>query len=246
MSRAVESLGRRLVEAGLRRTTIFARASLVAEALTHSSWAETHGGAHNERLEMLGDAVVGFLVAEALFERHPTAPEGTLTRMRAALVEERSLARHARQLGLGPLVAMSVGEERTGGRERDALLADALEAVIAALHLSEGLDEARDVVRLLFADALTAVSPESIRTSDAKTVLQERVQAVCQRTPEYVLAVTEGPAHAPSFAFDVVVEGVVEGRGEGRTKKAAQQAAAEVALARWESIDARLSGSVKS
>jgi ribonuclease-3 len=246
VTKSVDLFARALVQAGLRRTTAFARPSLLAEALTHSSWAEAHGGAHNERLEMLGDAVVGVLVAEALFERHPSAPEGVLTRMRAALVEERSLARHARLLGLGSLVAMSPGEERTGGRERDALLADALEAVVAALHLSEGLDEARDVVRLLFAEALDTVSPDSIRTSDAKTVLQERVQAACRRTPEYRHVETQGPAHAPSFAFEAVVEGVVEGRGEGRTKKAAQQAAAEAALARWEAIAARLSGSVKA
>lgn len=239
---AVDKLARRLVEAGLRRDPDFARPSLVATALTHSSWAETHGGESNERLEMLGDAVVGFLVAEALFEQHPAAPEGLLTRMRASLVEESSLARHARGLDLGPLVSMSPGEERTGGRDRDALLADALEAVVAALHLSEGLDAARDVVRLLFADALSAVSPDTVREVDAKTVLQERVQALCRNTPSYVLVSESGPAHAPAFAFDVVVEGVVEGHGEGRTKKAAQQAAAAAALARWDSIAARLSG----
>jgi ribonuclease-3 len=238
----VEKLARRLVEAGLRREAAFARPSLVATALTHSSWAEAHGGDSNERLEMLGDAVVGFLVAESLFSLHPEAPEGLLTRMRASLVEESSLARHARSLDLGPLLSMSPGEERTGGRERDALLADALEALIAALHLSEGLDEARDVVRLLFADALSTVSPETVSEVDAKTVLQERVQALCKNTPSYVLVSESGPAHAPAFAFDVVVEGTVEGRGEGRTKKAAQQAAAAAALAHWDSTAARLSG----
>ncbi len=243
MSRAVDRLAKLLVDAGLRRSSVFARPALVAEALTHSSWAETHGGSHNERLEMLGDAVLGFLVAESMFERHPQAPEGVLTRMRATIVDERSLARHARRLGLGPLLSMSVGEERTGGRERDALLADALEAVLAAIHLSEGIDEARDVVRALFADALGAVSPDTIRTADAKTLLQERVQALCQRTPSYQLAGTEGPVHAPSFVFEVFVEGVVEGRGEGRTKKAAQQAAAEAALASWDAIAVRLAGS---
>jgi ribonuclease-3 len=243
VSRAVETLARMLRESGFRKSDVFARPSLVAEALTHSSWAETRGGAHNERLEMLGDAVLGFLVAEALFARHPAAPEGVLTRMRAALVEEGSLARHARLLGLGPLLAMSTGEERTGGRDRDALLADALEAVIAAVHLSEGIDEARDVVQLLFADALAAVSPDSVRTADAKTLLQERVQALCQRTPAYRLTAAEGPAHAPSFIVEVLVEGEVEGRGEGRTKKAAQQAAAEAALASWVAIAARIAGS---
>ncbi|MFM2152779.1 MAG: hypothetical protein RL199_1214 [Pseudomonadota bacterium] len=243
MSRAVEALGRLLSEGGFRKSSVFARPSLVAEALTHSSWAETHGGSHNERLEMLGDAVLGFLVAEALFELHPAAPEGVLTRMRAAIVEERSLARHARLLGLGPLMSMSAGEERTGGRDRDALLADAVEAVIAAVHLSEGLDEARDMVRLLFAAALGAVSPDSIRTADAKTLLQERVQALCQRTPSYRLAGTDGPPHEPMFVFEVVVEGEVEGCGEGRTKKAAQQAAAEAALASWDAIAARIAGS---
>ncbi len=246
MSRAVEALGRLLVESGLRRTKTFARPSLFEEALTQSSWANLKGGVHYERLELLGDAVLGLVVAEALFEAHPTAPEGVLTRLRASLVDERSLAAHALGLDLGRLVAMDRGEERTGGRERKALLADTLEAVVAALYLSEGFDEARDVVRRLFAKALAAATPDSVEAFDAKSALQVRVHALSEHAPRYLLVTSEGPSHAPSFVFDVEVVGVVEGRGEGRTKKAAQQAAAEDALRRWDAIAARLSGQGKA
>ena len=246
MSRAVDRLAKLLVDAGLRRSAVFARPSIVAEALTHSSWAEGHGGAHNERLEMLGDAVLGLVVAEALYEAHPAAPEGALTRMRASIVDEPSLAEHSGRLGLGQLVVMDRGEERTGGRQRRALLADTLEAVIAAIHLSEGFDEARDVIRLLFADALAAATPTGGEKIDAKSILQERVQAVVSDPPVYRFASSEGPDHEPRYVFECVVEGEVEGRGEGRNKKAAQQAAAEAALARWDAIVVRLSGSVKA
>jgi ribonuclease-3 len=214
---------------------------LLLRALTHRSWTAEHPDeGHNERLEFLGDAVLDLVVTHELHQRDITASEGVLSRRRAALVREESLARAARAIGLGAQLRLGRGEMTSGGAEKDSLLADALEAIIGATFLSGGYAAATALVRRLLGEAITTTAsgddPDegSAGPIDAKTALQERLAALRLDPPEYVLTV-DGPDHAPTFRAEVIVAGEVLGAGSGGSKKSASQAAARQAL-RHESL----------
>lgn len=211
----------------------FADRRLFVEALTHRSFlnevnapegAEPIGD--NERLEFLGDAVLDLVVSEALFRRFPEAREGELSRMRAAMVHEGALAALGRVIELGPALRLGRGEELSGGRDRDALLADAFEAMIAAVYLDEGAEAA---VRTL-APLLDFSPGVELAARDPKTELQQRIQAARKLTPMY----REAEDLEGGFRVEVTVEERVLGAGEGRSKKLAQQAAARAVLDRIE------------
>ena len=210
----------------------FRNPALLSEALSHSSYANEHRSAHlnsNERLEFLGDSVLGFVTAEFLFAAHPDLPEGDLTRIRAALVCEQSLYEVARKLELGKYLKLGRGEEAGGGRERTSILADATEAVFAAVYLDGGIGAASQLIHRVLLDAEREEVVEE-RRRDYKTALQELVQRTPGRTITYRLVEETGPDHCRVFVMEVSVDGQVSGRGEGRSKKEAEQAAAKTAL----------------
>ena len=211
----------------------FRNPALLSEALSHSSYANEHRSAHlssNERLEFLGDSVLGFVTAEFLFTRHPDLPEGDLTRIRAALVCEQSLYEVARKLDLGRYLKLGRGEEAGGGRERTSILADATEAVFAAVYLDGGITAASELIHrvLLCAEREEAVEE---RRRDYKTALQELVQRQADQTLTYRMVDEQGPDHAKVFSAEVLLNGVALGSGTGHSKKEAEQAAARSALA---------------
>jgi len=220
----LESLGQRLGLAALDPVQGLA-------ALTHKSFVNEHrdGGADNERLEFLGDAVVDLAVSHRLMERFPEANEGELSKLRALLVNEESLARVARHLGLGDLLRMGRGEELTGGRDKSSVLADALEAVIGAVYLSVGLPGAMSVVDRLFGELLEGVA-EGKSGEDWKTRLQELVQTRRRQSPRYRVVSEEGPDHSKTFEVEVTVGSELFARARGRSKKEAEQAAARETL----------------
>lgn len=206
--------------------------ALLSEALSHSSYANEHRAAHlnsNERLEFLGDSVLGFVTAEFLFVQHPDLPEGDLTRIRAALVCEQSLYEVARKLELGKYLKLGRGEEAGGGRERTSILADATEAVFAAVYLDGGIGAASQLIHRVLLDAEKEEAVEE-RRKDYKTALQELIQRTPGRTITYQMVEETGPDHCRVFVMEVSVDGQVSGRGEGRSKKEAEQAAAKAAL----------------
>jgi len=209
----------------------FGDAALLARALTHRS----AGTPHNERLEFLGDALVNLLVAEALFQRWPKADEGTLTRARAELVRESALATIARQLDLGTHLKMGPGEMKTGGHRRDSILADAVEAVAGAIYLDAGYDACRATVLPWFDAMIEALPAPNLIGKDAKTRLQEWLQARQKPLPLYALLAESGDDHAKSFRVSCrLEEPPLAGEGEGSSRRAAEQAAAEVVLAKLE------------
>lgn len=201
----------------------FAQAELFQQALTHRS----AGALNNERLEFLGDALIGFVVAQSLVERFQDADEGTLSRMRAALVKRESLAELARGIHLGDYLTLGAGELRTGGHTRDSILADALEAVLGAVYLDTGFDGARTVVLGLFGVALERISTVRVG-KDPKTRLQELLQASRRPVPEYEVVEVGGSQHAQQFTVRCVLsdDGRVS-QGEGSSRRRAEQAAAE-------------------
>ncbi|HHT71332.1 MAG: ribonuclease III [bacterium] len=200
---------------------------LAAIALTHSSYAHEHGTQANERLEFLGDAVLELIVSEYLYSVFPTEPEGELTRRRAVLVCEPTLARLADHLDLGEALRLGRGEEAQGGRYRPALLADAVEALLGAVYLSSGLDAARLFVNRLLVPYL---SGEFQFVTDHKTTLQEQLQAHGNVSIEYRLLKSEGPAHARQFTVGLYVDGFLQTQGSGTSKKDAEQEAASKLL----------------
>ena len=211
-----ERLSRRLGHA-------FADPQLLDDALTHRS-AQAR---HNERLEFLGDAVLGFLVAEALWRRFPQATEGELSRLRAQLVNREALAQVAQDLEIGQYLRLGTGELRSGGHARESILADAVEAVLAALYLDGGLEVVRRVVDRLLGERLAALSPETQR-KDAKTRLQEYLQARRLRLPTYEVIEATGEDHAQTFVVRCAVEAL--GRSStaaGPNRRKAEQLAAE-------------------
>ena len=210
----------------------FRNPALLQEALNHSSYANEHRAAHlhsNERLEFLGDSVLGFVTAEFLFQRHPEAPEGDLTRIRAALVCEQSLYEVAQRLGLGQYLKLGRGEEAGGGRERTSILADAVEAVFAAVYLDGGIDAARALIHRCLLDAQRESVVEE-RRRDYKTALQELVQRQADQTLTYRMVDEQGPDHAKTFRAEVLLNGEAIGSGSGHSKKEAEQAAARAAM----------------
>jgi ribonuclease III len=204
----------------------FADPSLLRLATTHSS-ASARGMAANERLEFLGDRVLGLVIADLLYRRFAAEEEGDLARRFAVLVSRESLAQVAGQIGLAPFLALARGEADSGGRANPAILADACEAVIAALYLGGGLEAAR---RFIEREWGGLVEQDRRPPQDAKTALQEWAQAAGLKLPSYVVVSSEGPAHDPLFTIEVRVDGLSPATGTGRSKRAAEQAAAAEAL----------------
>ena len=208
----------------------FRNITLLQNALTHSSYANErwHNSLlSNERLEFLGDSVLGMLVAEYLFRNFPNRPEGELTRMRADMVCEQTLAATANRIGLGEHLLLGHGEERFGGRNRDSILADAVESVIAACFLDGGLDAALQFVQKFI---LVEVPVKKLHNADYKTALQELVQQKKNQVLSYVLVGQSGPDHDKQFDVEVSLNGSVVGKGSGSSKKRAEQMAAKSAI----------------
>lgn len=203
--------------------------SLLENALTHSSCANESRGRlqSNERLEFLGDSILGMVVAEHLFRNHPDLPEGELTRTRAALVCEDSLVEVAQALGLGDYLKLGKGEEAGGGRTRPSIRADAVEAVLAAVYLDGGIGSARKIIQEYILSKEIAGWKAS---RDYKTSLQELVQRESGQVLKYRLTGESGPDHNKRFFVEVELNGIAVGSGEGRSKKEAEQMAAKAAM----------------
>lgn len=215
---------------------------LLRRAVTHRSYAYEHDEApHNERLEFLGDAVLGVIVTDALYRNHPESAEGQLAKLRAAVVNTRALADVARGAGLGAYILLGRGEEATGGRDKASILADTTEAVIGCTYLSLGMPAASALVHHLL-DPLMAESAKWGAALDWKTSLQELASTSALGGPEYVVG-SEGPDHDKTFTARAVVGDEVIGHGEGSSKKAAEQAAAQQA---WEELNTRAAAAVPS
>jgi len=209
----------------------FQGAARLESALTHKSYLNENPGAgrpDNERLEFLGDAVLGLAVGHLLMERFPALHEGELSMMRAQIVNEQHLAEVAADLGLGEWLFLGRGEEQTGGRKKASILADACEAVLGAVYLDGGFDAACAVVRHLFGPRLDTVQAPGV--TDFKTRLQERAQALHHEPPRYLVTAQSGPDHEKVFEVAVYLGGKELARADGRSKKEAEQRAAERAL----------------
>lgn len=209
----------------------FRNRALLETALTHSSYANENrasGIVCNERLEFLGDSVLGVTVADFLYRHFPDMPEGRMTRLRAELVCEQSLHRVALELHLGDYLRLGKGEEHNGGRKRASILSDAVEAVIAAMYLDAGMETVAGFIHRCLLDDVRAI--ETPTFTDYKTSLQELVQRHSGQVLSYELVGEEGPDHAKTFRVQVCLNGDPIGRGTGRTKKEAEQAAAANAL----------------
>jgi ribonuclease-3 len=221
LTKQPEALAKKL---GLR----FADPSLLRRALTHRS-AETE---NNERLEFLGDSILGFVIAECLYEKFPEADEGALSRLRATLVNQSSLAELARKLNLGDYLILGSGELKSGGYRRDSILSDALEAIMGAILRDQGIDASRLWILSLFAELIQGLSLEDWK-KDPKTRLQELMQARGLELPIYILLSMEGQPHDQHFRVECRVPLVAEPtQGEGPSRKKAEQQAAEKMLAR--------------
>ena len=208
----------------------FRNISLLQNALTHSSYANErwHNSLlSNERLEFLGDSVLGMLVAEYLYRNFPNRPEGELTRMRADMVCEQTLAAAANRIGIGDHLLLGHGEEQGGGRKRNSILADAMESVIAACFLDGGLEAALQVVKTFI---FVEVPVTKLHNADYKTQLQELVQQKKNQVLSYALVGQSGPDHDKQFDVEVSLNANVVGRGSGTSKKRAEQAAAKAAI----------------
>lgn len=212
----------------------FSKISLLENAMTHSSFSHENKGKaipYNERLEFLGDSVLSLVVSRYLYENYPKLPEGDLSKVRAAVVCEQSLWQCAQEIELGSFLRLGHGEEMTGGRTRVSILADAFEALIAAIYLDSGLPQVREwVLGQLHETIVAAVNGK--RFKDFKTTLQELIQSDGSHSIDYQVVGESGPEHRKSFCVQVLLDGVVCGEGEGNSKKKAEQAAAQDALER--------------
>lgn len=208
----------------------FKKRALISEALTHSSYANEgkKHGVNNERLEFLGDSVLSIIVAEHIFAKHKTMPEGELTKLRASLVCEGSLYEFAQKINLGDMLYLGKGEEMTGGRTRPSILADAFEAVLAAIYLDGGFESAKKFVLSFIPSNFKGKKVSN--HSDYKTALQEIIQKNREEKIEYMLVSESGPDHDKSFTVEVHLNSNVIGTGDGRSKKQAEQNAAKEAL----------------
>lgn len=201
---------------------------LLKTALTHSSYANERKCQSYERLEFMGDSILGYVTAEFLYRHEPMLPEGRMTKLRAELVCEVSLHKVAQELGIGRYLRLGKGEENSGGRERVSILADIIEAIIAAIYIDGGMDEAK---RFIMERVLNDVEiSDTHKTADYKTELQELVQKKSNQHISYEMVSESGPDHNKSFTFSVSVNGIKTGEGTGRTKKEAEQMAAMEAL----------------
>ena len=213
---------------------------LLEHALTHRSRAheDASGGViDNESLEFLGDAVLGFVIADLLFGKFPTHSEGYKSKVKAGIVSSSALARLAEEIGLGQFVLLGRGEEKTGGRQKQAILADSFEALIAAVYLDGGIDPAREFILSLFGPLVASAgdrAADASFTEDWKSAFQEWSQATGRGLPHYRLASVEGPDHRKQFDVEVLVGGEVVARASGRSKKEAEQQAAKAALNRFQ------------
>jgi ribonuclease III len=211
----------------------FKDTQLLTQALTHSSHAnEKNAGRDNEQLEFLGDAVLGFLVSDFLCRAHPLLTEGQLSKLKGFFVSSANLVKYAERVGLGGYLQLGKGEEKTGGRTKQALLVDALEAVLGAIYLDGGIEEARRVLLPFFEPQIEDVGGGDRQVKDFKTELQEQLQARRLGRADYILAHEAGPDHQKLFTVEVFIDGEPVARGVGLTKKAAEQAAAQQALER--------------
>lgn len=205
------------------------RPEFLRQALVHKSAQQEMNLAPNERLEFLGDAVLGLVVAGSLYRTHPDLTEGELTKVKAVAVSEPVLAKVARELGLGAYLILAKGEEQSGGRNRSSILADALEAVIAAIYLDRGMTVARKMILSLLDEHVRAIE-RSEHELDYKTLLQEKIQELHRKPPSYHVVNESGPDHDRTFVAEVRLSGRMLGRGTGKSKKQAEQAAAHDAL----------------
>lgn len=208
----------------------FHNKKLLAEALTHSSYAneEKRSSHNNERLEFLGDSVLSIVVSEFLFKKYPNIPEGELSKLRASIVCEQSLFEFAKQIDLSHYILLGKGEENTGGRERPSIVSDAFEAVIAAIFLDGGMECVKPYILSFLPEHLNP--KQSLNFSDYKTTLQEVIQQNREEKVEYVLIAESGPDHNKTFEVEVHLNSNVIGKGIGKSKKQAEQLAAKEAL----------------
>ena len=210
----------------------FKRRDLLTRAITHKSYsheARHDNVRHNETFEFLGDSVLGFVIGDLLFTHFPELDEGALSKMKAFLVSATSLAEKARCFGMGDVIMLGVGEEKTGGRKKDSLLANLFEAMIAAIYLDGGIEPARGLIESTFADDIKSINHEDLLFQDFKTALQEMAQGKGLPLPDYRVVDEVGPDHDKTFVVEVKV-GTLLARGEGSSKKEAQQQAAKHAL----------------
>jgi ribonuclease III len=210
----------------------FRQRELLRRALTHKSYsheAKDDAVRHNETFEFLGDSVLGFVVGDLLFHQFPELDEGALSKMKAFLVSAPSLAKKAHAYGMGEVILLGVGEEKTGGRKKDSLLANLFEAVVAAIFLDGGIDAARQLLERSFLDDIKSIDEQDLLFHDYKTALQELAQGNGLQLPEYSVVEEVGPDHDKMFVVEVKV-GSLSARGEGSSKKEAQQQAARLAM----------------
>lgn len=231
MSQSLDTLSRRIGHT-------FSDPSLLELAMTHRSY----GGQNNERLEFLGDSIVNFVIAEALFQRFSQAREGQLSRLRARLVKGPTLAELAREMGFGDYLRLGSGEMKSGGHRRESILADAVESVIGAIYLDAGMEVARARVLAWYAERLEAISLQDTQ-KDPKTRLQELLQSRQLPLPRYEVVAVAGEAHAQTFTVECHIE-MLDGHatGVGASRRHAEQKAAEQALARLEPLTSKRTG----
>ncbi len=214
---------------------VFGRRDLLRRALTHKSYSHEAKGdsvRHNETFEFLGDSVLGFVIGDLLFQQFPHLDEGALSKMKAYLVSAPSLARKAHELEMGDVILLGIGEEKTGGRKKDSLLANLFEAVIAAIYLDGGVGPARQLIERSFADDIQRINQQDLLFQDYKTALQEIAQAKGLQLPDYNVVAEVGPDHDKTFVVEVKL-GSLTARGEGSSKKEAQQQAAKQAMSEF-------------
>lgn len=210
----------------------FEKRELLRRALTHKSYSHEAKDAevrHNETFEFLGDSVLGFVIGDMLFRQFPENDEGALSKMKAFLVSAPSLAEQARRYGMSEVILLGVGEEKTGGRKKDSLMANLFEAMIAAVFLDGGIEAARKLIEQTFGDAIRGINEQDLLFHDYKTALQELAQGRGLSLPEYEVVDEVGPDHDKIFIVEVRI-GPLTARGEGSSKKEAQQQAAKHAL----------------
>ncbi len=214
----------------------FRHKKILKNSLTHKSYANEkrlEASAHNERLEFLGDAVLELVVSHLLMENYPESAEGDLSKLRASIVNEKTLANVAREHCLGEYLYLGRGEEMGAGREKSSLLADALEAVLGAVYLDRGFKKAFKVIKKIALELFDQVGQEGFY-KDYKTQLQERAQTLFRMVPKYKLVAESGPDHDKTFEVNILIRGEVLGKGSGKSKKNAEQDAAKQALAHLE------------
>jgi ribonuclease III len=224
-----------LTEFERRINYTFQRRELLTRAITHKSYsheARHENARHNETFEFLGDSVLGFVIGDMLFQHFAELDEGALSKMKAYLVSATSLAEKARNFGMGEVLLLGVGEEKTGGRKKDSLLANLFEAVIAAVYLDGGIEAARKMIEESFAPDIRAIDQEDLLFHDYKTALQELAQGKGLPLPDYNVVDEVGPDHDKTFIVEVKIGSQIS-RGEGSSKKEAQQQAAKHALGEY-------------